>query len=299
MCNGKASLGGVDICAAAARAPIRSKVSVSPMAPRLSGKVVIVTGASSGIGKAVSKAFADEGATVVMCARNMEKLQAAAKDVGGSTMVASVDVVNRSAVLAVVADVMAKHEKIDFLVNCAGVMYFTLMKNLHYDEWEQTIDICCKGVVNACGAVFPHMLAAKSGHIINISSDAARTVFPALTVYNAAKAFVNVFSKGLRAECVGTGLRVTDIQPGDTATNLIMTNSDKEAAEKMGVGIGAVVGGGEIGPMCLAPSDISDAVLYAATAPPHVGVHEILIEGRDQMFGNPTAMGDSPPVVAS
>jgi len=79
------------------------------------------------------------------------------------------------------------------------------------------------------------MLAAKKGHIVNISSDAARQLFGALTVYNAAKAFVQVFSKGLRAECVGTGLRVTDVQPGDTATGLIMRNDDPEAAEKMGV----------------------------------------------------------------
>jgi len=258
----------------------------------LSGKVAIVTGASSGIGLATSRALAAEGATVVMCSRNLEKLEAAAKEVPGAIFF-SVDVVKREAVHAMVAEVMAKHKQIDLLVNGAGVMYFTLMKNKHYDEWEQTIDINCKGVVNVSGAVLPHMLDAKTGHVINISSDAARTVFPALTVYNAAKSFVQVFSKGLRAECVGTGVRVTDIQPGDTATNLIMRNSDKEAADKMGVGIGAVVGGGDVGPMCLDPSDVADAVVYAATAKPHVGMHEILIEPRDQMFGDPTAMGDT------
>lgn len=178
----------------------------------------------------------------------------------------------------------------DILVNCAGVMYFTMMKNLHYDEWEQTVDINCKGVVNTCGAVFPIMLEAKTGHIINISSDAAKTIFPALSVYNASKAFVAVFSKGLRAECVGTGIRVTDVQPGDTATNLIMKNSDAEAAEKLGVGIGKVVGEGGDRNAVLDPEDVANAVVYAVTAPPHVGVHEILIEPRDQMFGDPTAM---------
>merc|ERR1719162_997580 len=106
-------------------------------------------------------------------------------------------------------------------------MFFTLMKNLHYDEWDQTIDINCKGTVNVAGGVFPHMLAAKKGHIINISSDAAKTVFPALTVYNAAKSYVQILSKGLRAEAVNTGVRVTDIQPGDVRTDLIMNNSDK------------------------------------------------------------------------
>merc|ERR1719199_1247986 len=123
-------------------------------------------------------------------------------------------------------------------------MYFTLMRNEHFEEWENMIETNCKGVVNCAGSVIKSMVRRGTGHILNISSDAARTVFPALAVYNASKAFVTTFSKGLRAECVGTGLRVTDIQPGDTATNLIMANSDKEAAEKMGVAIGKVVGDG-------------------------------------------------------
>ena len=224
-----------------------------------------------------------------MVSRSLERLQAAAKDIPNAVC-APADVIDRAAVHEMVAGVIETHSKIDLVVNCAGVMYFTLMKNLHYDEWEQTIDINCKGTVNVCGAVFPHMLSAKSGHIINISSDAAKTVFPALTVYNASKAFVATFSKGLRAECVGTGLRVTDIQPGDTATNLILQNSDQEAAEKMGVAIGKVVGDGAEKTSVLDPSDIADAVIYAFTAPAHVGVHELLIEPRDQMFGDPTAM---------
>jgi len=255
---------------------------------RLQGKVAIVTGGSSGIGKAVAEGLAKEGAQVVMVSRSLPRLQAAAKGVPGAICKAA-DVTDRKAIHAVVNEVVSTHKKVDIIVNCAGVMYFTLMKNEHYDEWEQTIDINCKGTVNACGAVFPHMLKAKTGHIVNISSDAARTVFPALTVYNAAKSFVQVFSKGLRAECVGTGLRVTDVQPGDTATNLLMANSDKEAAEKMGVNIGKVISGDRTA--VLDPADIASAVIYAVTAPAHVGVHEILIEPRDQQFGDPTAMG--------
>jgi NADP-dependent 3-hydroxy acid dehydrogenase YdfG len=182
---------------------------------------------------------------------------------------------------------------IDILINAAGVMYFTLMKNSHEEEWEQTVDINCKGVVNCCGSVIKRMLPSKSGHIVNISSDASRTVFPALAVYNASKAFVTTFSKGLRCELVGTGLRVTDIQPGDTRTNLLQNNTDQEAADKVGVKIKEVIGAGaEDGdPNFLNPSDIADAVLYAITAPDNVGLHEILIEPRDQMYGDPTAMG--------
>lgn len=252
----------------------------------------IVTGASSGIGLAVAKALASEGMTVVLCARNMQRLAEAAQQVPGGCA-KSLDVTKRVQVQETVDAVVAEHGRVDVLVNCAGVMYFTLMKNLHYEEWEQTVDINCKGVMNSCGAVLPVMLGARRGHIVNISSDAARTLFPALTVYNAAKAFVATFTKGLRAECVGTGLRVTDIQPGDTATNLIMKNSDQEAADKMGVGIGKVVGDGGVREMVLDPEDVASAVVYAVTAPAHVGIHELLIEPRDQMFGDPTAMGDS------
>merc|ERR1712107_390173 len=123
-------------------------------------------------------------------------------------------------------------------------MYFSLMKNRKYDEWQQTIDVCVTGTTNMCAAVFPGMVERKEGHIINISSDASRTIFPALTVYNAAKSFVQVLSKGLRAEAVGTGVRVTDIQPGDVATDLIMQNTDTQAAEKIGVTIGQRIGTG-------------------------------------------------------
>merc|ERR1711971_763832 len=140
----------------------------------------------------------------------------------------------------------------------------------------------------------PYMLNRKSGHIVNISSDAARQTFPALTVYNASKAFVHEFTKGLRCECVGTGVRVSELQPGDVRTDLIMTNSDKEAAEKLGVAIGQKVGGGDGDAFdqnsVLNAKDIADAVKYALTAPPHVGVNEILIEPRDQMFGDPTSL---------
>ena len=255
---------------------------------KLDGKVCIVTGASSGIGLAVATALAGEGAKVVMVSRSMTPEKADV--VAGDTVAVACDVVKRGDVKAMVDGVVDAHGAVDVVVNCAGVMYFTLMKNLKYDQWEQTIDINCKGTVNVCGAALPHMLGAKAGHFVNISSDAAKTLFGALTVYNAAKAFVSVFSKGLRAECVGTGLRVTDVQPGDTATNLIQRNDDAEAAEKMGVTVGAVVGGGDVGPACLAPGDVADAVLYAVTAPAHVGVHELLIEPRDQMFGDPTSM---------
>lgn len=264
-----------------------------PSAPaignQLSQRVAVVTGASSGIGNAIAQALAYEGATVVLVARNEAKLKERASKIRGS-VVMPCDVTNRKGVHALMEEVQRRHGKVDILVNAHGVMYFTLMKNLHYDEWEQTMEINTKGVVNTCGAVLPMMLENRSGHIVNISSDAAKQLFPALTVYNASKAFVNTFSRGLRAECVGTGLRVTDIQPGDTATDLLMRNTDEEAAQKMGVTIGVQVGQGFDRASILDPKDVASAVMYAVLCPPHVGVHEIVVEPRDQMFGDPTAM---------
>lgn len=260
---------------------------------KLKGKVAIVTGASSGIGLAVAKALASEGMTLVLVARNLPKLENLAKNIADSSCYAC-NVKDRQSVHAVVEETVKKHGRVDLVANCAGVMYFTLMRNLCYDDWEETIDTNCKGIVNVCGAALPHMIKQRTGHVVNITSDAARQVFPALAVYNASKAFAHVFSRSLRAECVGTGVRVTDVQPGDTATNLIMNNRDAEAAGKVGVKIGDVVGAGFDRPSVLDPEDVAAAVLFAVTAPDHVGMHEILIEPRDQMYGDPTAMGVAP-----
>eukprot|EP00746_Dinoflagellata_sp_MGD_P125528 gnl/MRDRNA2_/MRDRNA2_60289_c0_seq1.p1 gnl/MRDRNA2_/MRDRNA2_60289_c0~~gnl/MRDRNA2_/MRDRNA2_60289_c0_seq1.p1 ORF type:complete len:313 (+),score=38.90 gnl/MRDRNA2_/MRDRNA2_60289_c0_seq1:70-1008(+) len=260
---------------------------------RLKGKVAIVTGASSGIGLATSKALASEGMTVVMVSRSVRKLADVKDQVPGSVIKAC-NVVEAEPVHHMVGDIVKQFGRVDVLANCAGVMYFTLMRNLQYNQWQQTIDTNCTGTVNVCGAVLPHMLTAQSGHIVNVSSDAARQIFPALAVYNASKAFVNTFSKSLRGECVGTGIRVTDIQPGDTATNLVMENTDTEAAGKVGVSIGEVVGTGFDRGSILDPSDVADAIVYAVTLPQHVGMHEMLVEPRDQMYGDPTAMGVTP-----
>ena len=273
---------------------------------KLRGKTAIVTGASSGIGLAIATALAKESCRVVLVSRSKTKLEGALEVL--SRTVADIEGMDHTIYPCDVskredAEQMVKwvedgcgtgsRSDIDILINAAGVMYFTLMKNSQVEQWEQTIDINCKGVVNCSGSAIKRMIPNKSGHIVNISSDASRTIFPALSVYNASKAFVTTFSKGLRCELVGTGLRVTDIQPGDTRTNLIKNNSDQEAADKVGVKIKEVIGAGvEDGdPNFLNATDIADAVLYAITAPKNVGVHEILIEPRDQMYGDPTAMG--------
>jgi NADP-dependent 3-hydroxy acid dehydrogenase YdfG len=254
--------------------------------PRLAGKVAIITGASSGIGAAIAKALAHEGCSVVLAARRMDKLMEVAGAImedGHRAMAMPTDVRKRADMKTCVEAATQKYGPVDIIVNCAGVMYFTLMKNCHEDEWERTIDVNCKGVLNAVGAVLPGMLERGSGHIVNISSDAARRMFPCLAVYCASKMFVQQIGEGMRRELVGTGVRITDVQPGDVKTNLVMHNTDEEAAKKMGVQIGKKVGEGwATRNTILDPEDVANAVLYAVTAPAHVAVNEILVEPRDQ-----------------
>ena len=157
-------------------------------------------------------------------------------------------------------------------------MYFTEMKNGLVDQWEQTVDVNCKGFLNGIGAVLPKMVARGKGKIVTISSDV-----PNLAVYCASKTFVETLSEITRRELVGTGVTLKTILPGDVkGTELIMNNSDESAAKKMGVEIGKAVGTGLSRTQLLDTDDIANAVLYALTAPPHVAINTVLIEPRDQ-----------------
>jgi NADP-dependent 3-hydroxy acid dehydrogenase YdfG len=159
------------------------------------------------------------------------------------------------------------------LVNCAGVMYYTLMKNVREEEWERTVEVNCKGALNCVGAVLPGMLERGNGHIVTISSDAGRKVFPGLSVYSASKFFVEALSQGLRLETAGTGLRVTTVQPGNVATDLLSMSTDEEALEEYG---------GTSGARVLDPEDVAASVVHALVQPEHVAVNEVLVEPSDE-----------------
>lgn len=145
------------------------------------------------------------------------------------------------------------------------------------------IDVNVSGVVNSIGAVLPVFTEQKSGHIINISSDAGKVSFPGLSVYCASKAFVIMLSQSLRGEFRGTGIKVTDVQPGDVRTDLVRTNSDTATLEELGISSDFKVGHGWASDMqLLSPFDVADSIVNAVMSKPHVGMHEILIEPRDQ-----------------
>jgi NADP-dependent 3-hydroxy acid dehydrogenase YdfG len=234
-----------------------------------------VTGASSGIGAAVSRALSAAGARVVLAARREDALQEVQAGLGGSggSMVFSVDVTDRGRVRSLVARAEEELGPVEILVNCAGVMYYTLMKNGREDEWERTVEVNCKGALNCVAAVLPRMLERGRGHILTISSDAGRKVFPGLAVYSASKFFVEALSQGLRLETAGTGVKVTTVQPGNVATDLASLSTDEEALAAYGEPSGARV---------LDPEDVAASVVHALVQPDHVAVNEILVEPRDE-----------------
>ena len=238
----------------------------------------MVTGASSGIGAAVARALVREGAHVALAARREDALlevQTGLDQWRGKTrsLVAPTDITDRRQVRSLIARTEEELGPVDILASCAGVMFYALMRNLHEDDWEQTVDVLCKGMLNCVGAVLRGMLDRGRGHIVTVSSDAGRKVFPGLAVYSGGKFFVEAVSQGLRLETAGTGLKVTTIQPGNVATDLGALSHDAEALELYGRPSGARI---------LDPEDVAASVVHALRQPDHVAVNEILVEPRDE-----------------
>ena len=242
----------------------------------LSGLVAVVTGASSGIGAATATALAKEGAHVALAARRTDALESLKKKLaihGGKVIVHQTDVTKKEDVESLVRTTEAALGPIDILISVAGVMYFTMMANAQADEWERTVDVNCKGLLHCLSSTVPSMLSRGRGHIVAISSDAGRKVFPGLGVYSASKFFVEATLQALRVETAGTGLRVTSVQPGNVATDLLAMSTDAEALKKYGEPSGAKV---------LDAGDVANSIVYALSQPQHVAVNEVLIEPRDE-----------------
>jgi NADP-dependent 3-hydroxy acid dehydrogenase YdfG len=240
-------------------------------------KVAIITGASSGIGYATALALSKAGAKVAIGARRIDRLEELAKKIsadGGEVFYQKLDVTQRSECENFAKAVLEKWGSIDILVNNAGLMPLSLFKSLKVDEWDRMIDVNIKGVLYCTGSVILHMKEKKSGHIVNLSSVAGRTVFPTGTVYCATKHAITAFSEGLRQEfSARSNIRVTCIEPGVVATELTDTITDEslqgfiENAKKM---------------EALHAEDIANAILYAVESPSHVNVNEVLIRPTTQ-----------------
>ncbi|NBB75015.1 MAG: SDR family NAD(P)-dependent oxidoreductase [Bacteroidetes bacterium] len=244
----------------------------------LSNSAVIVTGASSGIGDATARRLARDGASVALAARREERLhdlKDAIEADGGTAIVVPTDVTDRAQVQALADATQEAFGSIDVLINNAGIMPLSFMKNLHEDEWERMVDVNIKGVLYAIGAVLPVMQEQGYGHVVNVSSVAGRRVFPGGAVYCGTKHFVTALSEGMRAELSPDhDIRVTSIEPGAVATELTHTITDEEIMQMF------ESRHGEMTP--LQSEDIAASIHYAVTAPEHVNVEELLILPSDQ-----------------
>ena len=240
-------------------------------------KVVIVTGASSGIGYATALELSKAGAKVAAGARRVEKLETLKNEVqkyGGEIIVKKLDVTKKEDCDSFIDLVTKTWNHIDILINNAGIMPLSFFKNLKVSEWEQMIDVNLKGVLYCTAAVIPFMITKKSGHIVNISSVAGRIVFPAGSVYCATKHAVTAFSEGLRQELSQRyNIKVTCIEPGVVSTELPNTITDKslesfvESVKEM---------------ESLNAEDIANAIIYSLDSPQYLNINEILLRPLSQ-----------------
>ncbi|MCA9425501.1 MAG: SDR family oxidoreductase [Candidatus Omnitrophica bacterium] len=201
------------------------------MSQNIKGKVVIITGASSGLGEATARLLSSEGATVVLAARRADRIEALAKelnDQGGKAMAVATDVADQQQVKALVGKAVETYGRIDVMLNNAGLMPLAPLAQLKTDEWDQMIDVNLKGVLYGIAAALPHMKAQKSGHIINVSSVYGHKLGPDATVYCATKFAVRALSEGLRQEVKPYNIRTTVISPGAVATELLEHISDEK-----------------------------------------------------------------------
>jgi len=200
------------------------------MTPNIENKVVVITGASSGIGEATARHLAGHGAKVVLGARRVERLEALVSDIkaaGGQALAVATDVTNRTDVATLIDASVKAFGRIDVLINNAGIMPRSALEALKVEEWDRMIDVNIKGVLYGIAAALPHMKAQKSGHIITTASVAGHLVFPASSVYSGTKFAVRAICEGLRQEVKDYNIRTTILSPGAVKTELLDQISDE------------------------------------------------------------------------
>ena len=231
--------------------------------------MVLITGASSGIGAGIARELGRAGARLALGARRTDRLDALAAEItaatGSEVMTRRLDVTDRADLAAFADAARARFGKVDVLINNAGIMPLSLMASLKVEEWERMVDVNIKGVLNGIAAVLPEMTARGTGHIVNIASIGALSVVPTAAVYCATKFAVRAISEGLRQE--NRQLRVTCVHPGVVESELADTITDRAAAEAMK----------SYRAIALTPDAIGRAVRFALEQPDDVDVSEIVV----------------------
>jgi NADP-dependent 3-hydroxy acid dehydrogenase YdfG len=241
-------------------------------------RVVVITGASSGIGESTAKFLAEQGAKVVLGARRSKRIDEVAKEIsakGGKVIGLATDVTKRAEVEALIQRAVEGFGRVDVLINNAGIMPIAPIEALKVDEWDRQIDVNIKGLLYGVAAALPHMQKQKGGHIINIASVFGIKMFaPGGVVYCSTKAAVRALTEGLRMELHSQNIRCTMISPGAIATELSESSSDEATRKNLR----------EFMKMAIPASAIAKAIAYAIEQPPEVEVDEMVIRPTVQDF---------------
>lgn len=230
--------------------------------------IVFITGASAGFGVAMARRFAASGSRVVLAGRRAERLQALAAELGACALPLVLDVCDRQAVEAAVAALPADFAAVDLLINNAGLaLGLEPAQRASLDDWQQMIDTNIKGLVTVTHALLPGLVARQRGHVVNIGSTAGEWPYPGGNVYGASKAFVHQFSMNLRADLLGTPVRVSNVEPGlcgGTEFSSVRFHGDDTKAAKVYENT-----------VPLTAEDVAETVHWLATLPVHVNINNV------------------------
>lgn len=242
----------------------------------IEGKVVVITGASSGLGEAAARLLSAKGASVVLGARRVERIEALAQELdrnGGKAVALRTDVTDSGQVKQLVDAAVRSYGRIDVMINNAGVMPLSLLERLRLDDWNRAIDVNIKGVLYGIAAALPYMKEQRAGHIVNVSSVAGHRVGPGSAVYAATKHAVLALSEGLRQEVKPYNLRTTVISPGAVATELPSSTTDPDMSERTRQFYEK---------SAISADSFARAVHFAISQPDDVDVNEILFRPTRQ-----------------
>jgi len=245
------------------------------MTQGIKDKVVVITGASSGLGEAAARLLAKEGAKLVLGARRLDRLEALAGELSlGKDAILQTDVTDVGQVRRLVDRAVKAHGRVDVIINNAGLMPHSPLERGKVEDWDRMIDVNIKGVLYGIAAALPHMKTQKSGHIINVSSVAGHKVGPGFAVYAATKHAVRALSEGLRQEVKPYNIRTTVISPGAVATELPMSTTEPDVAERVR----------QVYERAIPADSFARAVAFAIGQPDDVDINEILFRPTSQEY---------------
>ena len=247
------------------------------MSNNIKGKVVVITGASSGLGEATARLLSSQGASLALGARRIDRLRSLADELtrsGGKALAVTTDVTRYDQVKKLVDAAVKAYGRIDVMINNAGLMPSSPLERLKIEDWDRMIDVNIKGVLYGIAAALPYMKKQKAGHIINVSSVAGHKVRPGGAVYAATKHAVRIISEGLRQEVKPYNIRTTIISPGAVATELPDSITEADVAEAIR----------KVYEVAIPAESFARAVVFAMSQPEDVDINEILFRPTRQEF---------------